>query len=713
MPDAVGDNEKEIEELTAALFETTPKKRGRKPGATGAAKNPGVAGVAGVDKMPVKAPAAKAKTAGKTTKAAKNGKKTTGAKKKTGVNGAKKASKATKPTQAKQPLAPKTPKQMTIADMVAKRKTVWQEKHDIEYDSQLVKAAAVKVLSTPELSREIREKPYLLIELCFQIVDKTPKTVPFFFNDVQLDFLGKFEQLGTGKPYFILKGRQQGFTTLITAMQLAYAITRKNFSGFTLADRSDNTRAIFNDKARMVYERLPEELKPTERYNSTNELFFDKLNSSWRAATATKEVGRSRTLQFVHFSEIAFYECSLSDMQAGIGAALTADSVRVYETTANGFNEAKDLWDSGTCNNIFFEWWRSSEYRSTEYEYITKADAWLQQRIKVLEQYGLEREQIAWYCKTYDGYIDKSKIKQEYPCTPEEAFISSGDSVFDKEIIINQLALASRLSPVKVGSFVYDKVCIPVKDGQGNVLDNDWEIHNIKFVESRDGYITIHEEPRTKTDKDGTVVSMCPYVIGGDTAGLGIDYFTAKVIDNTDGRTVATLHKQRIDEDLYAEQMYCLGKYYNDALIGIETNYSRQPMRLLQQKYSYPNLYRRERIDALTDKVETAIGFETTRATKRVIIQNLVALMRDTPSIEVDMETLREMTTFVRKENGSTEAVDGAHDDLVMALAITHFIAGQQSKQWITVKPPDDDIIERLFGKPQEQTGHFMDWEDF
>ena len=42
-------------------------------------------------------------------------------------------------------------------------------------------------------------------------------------------------------------------------------------------------------------------------------------NSSWRIATATDQVGRSRTLNFVHFSEVAFYECDLANLQAGIG----------------------------------------------------------------------------------------------------------------------------------------------------------------------------------------------------------------------------------------------------------------------------------------------------------------------------------------------------------------------------------------------------------
>ncbi len=602
---------------------------------------------------------------------------------------------------------------LTIQDIIDKRRRIWSQKKDLDLDKALVRASAVKILSTPSLVAEVQAKPYLLIEVAFYIVNKKRETVPFFLNEVQRDFVDKLETLGTSKPFFILKGRQQGFTSVITAIQLSYAIVRKNFSGFTMADRSDNTMAIFNDKARVVYDRLPEELKPSEKFNSRNELFFDKLNSSWRIATATDQVGRSRTLNFVHFSEVAFYECSLADLQAGIGEAITAGAIQVYETTANGFNEAKDLWDSGSCHNLFYEWWRTKEYRSNEYEYLETTDSWLIERKKVLEEKGLDREQITWYCKKYAGYLDKSTIKQEYPITPTEAFISSGDCVFDLETLNNQLVRAAGLQPVKQGYFTYHKKGIPIVNSLGETEDVEWRITDIEFVADRDGCITIHEEPQVKRNKENEVVGKAPYVIGGDTAGSGEDYFTGKVINNLTGRTAATLRRQKMDEDLYAEQMYCLGMYYHEALIGIETNYSRHPMRVLQKKYSYPNLYMRQRLDKLTDKTEEVVGFETTVRTKPIIIGELVELMRDDPTIEVDVATLKEMTTFVKKENGKQEAIEGAHDDLVMAKAIAHFISSQQTKKWIDTTPEESDFIEENFHQEGGGNGEYMSWEDF
>ena len=250
---------------------------------------------------------------------------------------------------------------MTIADIIAKRKAIWAARHDIEYDRRFQKAAVRAILSSHEMKKELYARPYLLIECIFEIVNKKRRSEPFFFNEVQADFIKCFEENGTDLPYLILKGRQQGFTSLITAMQFSFSIVRKNFSGFTLAHRRDSVGSIFNDKARALLAKIPEKLKPTQKYNSKNELYFSVLNSSWRVAVASAQVGRGSTLNFVHFSEAAFYECELSDVQAGIGEAIAEGGIQIYETTAHGFNEFEKLWQSGSCINIFYGWWRTAE----------------------------------------------------------------------------------------------------------------------------------------------------------------------------------------------------------------------------------------------------------------------------------------------------------------------------------------------------------------
>lgn len=603
---------------------------------------------------------------------------------------------------------------LTIADITEKRKKLWKEYLEgvkPNQDEAYTRDAARWILESPSIMAEVQAKPYLLIEAVLTVVDKNKKTVPFFLNEVQQDFIAQTEKYGKGRPYFILKGRQQGFTTLITAIQLCNAIVSRNFSGFTLANADDNTKSIFNDKARMVYERLPDILKPHEKFNSKKELFFDKLNSSWRIATATKEVGRSKTLNFIHYSEVAFFEVSLADLQSSIGETATADCFSVYETTANGYNEAKDLWDKGSCINLFYEWWRTPEYRSTDYEYLekNKDDKWLQERLKLLAEKGLDKEQLTWYAKKYDSYIDKEKIKQEYPISAQEAFLSSGECVFDKDKVANQYERVKDLQPLKTGYFKYKKEREIVKNSEGEELDETITIKDIEWVDDIHGYIRIYEEPLTRT-KDGAVTHKAPYTIGGDTSGLGIDFYTAQVINNMTRKVAAVLHKQSMDDDHYAEQLYCLAQRYHEALIGVEVNYSLQPTKYLAEKLKYSNLYVREQLDHIKQVIVKRFGFETNSKTRPVILSDLQALIREDVTILEDAATLKEMLTFVKNDKGRAEAMEGFHDDLVMALAIANFISSQQTASWIEVKEEEPSFIRENFHIEKQINDEFMSW---
>jgi phage terminase large subunit len=189
----------------------------------------------------------------------------------------------------------------------------------------------------------------------------------------------------------------------------------------------------------------------------------------------------------------------------------------------------------------------------------------------------------------------------------------------------------------------------------------------IQFVEDENGYVKIYEKVRTGV----------PYVIGGDTAGEGSDNFVGQVIDNATGKQVATL-KHQFDEDLFARQMYCLGKYYNNALIAIETNYSTHPVKELE-RLRYFRMYQRENIDTFTGSLKKTYGFRTDKMTRPLIIAELVQIVREHIQNFNDIDTLEEMLTFVKNEQGKAEAQAGKHDDLIIAMAICYHARTQQS----------------------------------
>ena len=575
--------------------------------------------------------------------------------------------------------------------LIQKRKEKWEETHSIELDKKLRQAIANEMLNDQELRQEITEHPEKLIELVFIVVDKNQRTMPFFLNDVQHEFIETLNQaikdfeagIITDISLLVLKGRQQGFTTVVTALQLAYSITHKNFQGFTLADKSDNSEAIFQNKAKFPYGQLPEVLKPTEKFNNRRQLLFEKINSSWAVDTATKNVGRSRTVNFFHGSECAFWADGIASVQGALGEAFTKNCIKIWESTANGYNDYQKMWDSGVHINCFYEWWKTKEYRvsfrSEElmqeflHQIETKKD-WIWDRLRWLRHdKGLDAQQLYWYWNKYEKYLDKDLIKQEYPCTPNEAFLLSGKNVFNTEIILERLARLP--SPLKVGYFKYDY------DGM--------RISNIQWVNDKSGYIKLFKLPNQ--------LNFTAFAIGGDTAGDGSDYFTGHVLDAKTGEQVAKL-KHQFDADQYTRQMYCLGKYYRDALIGIEANFDSYPIRELQ-RLGYPKQYVREVQDTYTGKTERRFGFKTTSLTRPTIISRLIEVVREHCDTINDRETLEELLTIVRNEKGRIEAPEGGHDDDMMGLAIAHEIRDQVVfiNEPIEVKPQYHFNIEKHY----------------
>ena len=93
-------------------------------------------------------------------------------------------------------------------------------------------------------------------------------------------------------------------------------------------------------------------------------------------------------------------------------------------------------------------------------------------------------------------------------------------------------------------------------------------------------------------------------------------------------------------------------------------------------------------------------GFRTDRLTRPTIIAGLVGIMREHPELVDDEDTIQEMLTFARNSKGRPEAIEGAHDDCVMALAITYYIRDQQETR---IEKPRGERVK----------WHADQWEDY
>lgn len=481
------------------------------------------------------------------------------------------------------------------------------------------------------------------IEEYIKIRDKSGRIIPLKLNSAQLKLYNIIkEQKKANKPVriIILKARQMGFSTLTEAVLFKETATKRNIRTGIIAHKEDSTANLFN-MSKLMFEHLPEPIKPHKKASNAKELIFDNesgtgLKSKFKCMTAGgKGVGRSDTFNALHLSELAFWECDKKKALTGIFQAVPnlPNTIIIIESTANGYEYYKELWDRAVAKKseyiaLFVGWNEMQEYKMPYTGFKLTVE---EQELQKL--YNLTLEQLSWrrWCIENNCGGDIEQFKQEYPINPQEAFISTGQCIFNKEKIINRIQNLER--PYKQGYFTYNY------DGL--------KVSNIKWNnDTKNGYIKIYEIP------DSPEISQ--YCIGGDTAGEGSDYFTGQVLNAKNGKLCATL-RQQMDADLYTKQMYCLGKYYKDALIGIESNFDSFPNAELQ-RIGYKNLYVREKTDDITHKKYTEYGFKTTLVTRPLIISNLVEIVREHIEQITDKETLEEMLTFVKNAKGRAEA---------------------------------------------------------
>lgn len=528
------------------------------------------------------------------------------------------------------------------------------------------------------------------IEGCLKIKTKSGTVVPFRLNDAQrkLYAVAKRQQ-DAGKPVrlIILKARQLGFSTLTEGLIFHACATRKNVNALIVAHREDATANLFR-MSKLFYDELPAPVKPMLRASNAQELVFENpsklrserearpgLRSRIRCATAGgRGIGRSDTLQCVHLSEYAFWPDGADGKASTLAGILQAvpslpGTMVVIESTANGFEDFKERWDAAVAGEndfepVFFAWFENPDYSMP----VVPGTEWTPEERELRDAYRLTDGQLQWrrWCIANNCGGSLDMFRQEYPASPGEAFLHSGTGVFDNEQIVLRLER------------------LPEPDGRGEFADGEW-------TESETGAITLYELP-----EEGV-----PYVLGGDTAGEGSDYFTAIVIDNVTGRIAAKL-RQKYSEPEYVRQIYALGRFYNDALVAIETNFSTYPVMKLQEM-EYPNQYSREREDTYTRQMKKSYGFRTDRQSRPRAIANLVEVFSSHPEWFTDRELLEEMLTFCYNEDHRPEALAGKHDDLVMGAAITYAVRHQQRMTVLTEpEKPREKLIDQM--KRQKRT---------
>lgn len=503
-----------------------------------------------------------------------------------------------------------------------------------------------------------------------KIRTKEGQIVPLVLNRVQRRFVKSViaQMTETGRVrVVVLKARQQGLSTVISAFIYWWTSQRKAQKAVVVTHKADSTRALF-DMYKRVHQHVPESigpyrLRPETVYSSRKELSFGAIDTSLMVATAGGDgIARGETILQAHLSELAFWpKATAAENFNGIMQSIpNSDGTAVFvESTANGFNDFNTMWTEAVAGQngfipFFAAWFETPEYREEVPEGFERT---LDEQ-DLAETFGLDDGQLVWRRRKI-AQTSRELFMQEYPATPEEAFIASGRPVFDPEIIIPLIQAAP--APLRR---------MAVEAG--------------RVVEHSAGELYVYKE------RDDTQV----YTIGADVA-MGVrngDYSVAQVLDG-DKNQVAVWHGH-IHPDAFADVLAALGHYYNTALIAPERNqHGLLTCVRLWKDLRYPNVFMDVSEGQIADKESINIGFLTNVRTKPLIIDRLRATVREKSITLNDKHSLTEMRSFIVTESGSMEAEEGKHDDRVMALAIANHV---HQRKWTPIVVTDEYYVSAI-----------------
>lgn len=493
-----------------------------------------------------------------------------------------------------------------------------------------------------ELEDSIRsiDKPLVSRLRDYHIIDKQPKRVKFRLTRFQRRFtatIALMRRLQVPVRIVILKSRQLGFSTNAAALLYGLAEKYPNRRCVEIAHNAESSRKIFGITGnihRHLEDRRPLESKKQDALKMTLEFKAPHSSAIHCMTAGGGEIGRGFTFSYAHFSEVAFWE-QPETVWVAVQSAVpkpeeTWDSMIIVESTANG------------PNNLFHRLWEQAFKPSSPFELYQKILAWQKTgdpgyiglffswkddptySIPVGEgeefipdetesdfqkANDLSLEQLKWARRVREQDLLGSweKFHQEYPVSPEVAFLFSGYAIYDRKAISTMIAGSERKPPEFIGEIALNP----------NILTPTPVLTEKQF-----GKLHIWEHPNPDTR----------YAMGVDfSEGVGRDFNEICVLKVQPAELVAYFYNNLLNPTEAALIAWYLGCYYNWALIGAERNSIGMAGVLtlkeghidVPQIFEYPNIYYHVARDKRTNQMVDRIGFPTNRSTKSTAIAHL------------------------------------------------------------------------------------------
>ena len=518
----------------------------------------------------------------------------------------------------------------------------------MELDEQAYK---IKLLKELEIKKEIDKRKkiekskndfedFARRQLRIITKDAAQGYVPFEFNEAQKKIHVAIEKQIKEKGRvraLVLKARQQGISTYTAGRVFWKTFYTPHTRSVVIAHDSATSDALFTMSKNFI-DRMSDDFKPELIRSNAKEVKFSHNDSGFRLYTAgSPEAGRGTTPTILHCSECAFWQSDEKILAGLFQGVSSADGTEIIlESTANGATGAfYRMWKAAERGEndyvpIFLPWFMTKEYTMTPPDNFERNI----QEEELSEEYDLDNGQL-WWRRMKIGEGGESKFRQEYPSTAEEAFVVSGKNVFNVE----KLNKLETKAPKSLREF--------------DITMSSWE-------EKREGNLSIWQSPGFDEK----------FIIGADVAlGVGQDY-SAAVVLNKNREVVAVYRDNRVDPAMFGRDLFYLGRYYNNALLAVESNSMGISTLQKLKEMKYVNLYYQTQIANLTDEDGVRLGFRTTSASKPAIISNLKNWIDNDEVAIWSSDIVSELRDYVSDDKGKTNASRGSTDDTVMSLAI-------------------------------------------
>ena len=571
---------------------------------------------------------------------------------------------------------------------------------NFQYQKEHNQKIVEELTSNPDL---IYDKLWRMCNL-YWIITKSGTKELFQMNRAQRHFFDNY----LSKPgsiyhrHIILKSRQLGFTTFIDLHILDEILFNTNREGIVIAHRVEDAKEIFDRKIDFAIRNMADEVKGAFfklQRNSAKKIQVVVDYGPEAGATSGIQVsnsGRSGTYFYVHVSEFAkmcvMYPKNAVEVETGTFPAVPFDGFIFIESTGEGmagrfyemFNDSwltRHLITPMKSRVMFLPHFYNWQYDDSEMAKITENIPVSTMEIGEIDfaeyqkEHNLTDREITYYYMKYlqmggKGSIDAiHKLHQEFPTTPEEAFLSTGQTYFPTSKVFSMLQTNKNGTRGEL---------IPGANGE------------LIFQELSTGRFEIFNKPQLGTR----------YVIGGDTAeGLAHGDSQVLVVINHKTEEIDAVYKSNVPPDEFITDAYNVGKYFNWALMGIESNKDGLWINDGLDKMGYINLYYRKVFDDITKNVTKFFGWKTTSATRPFCLAALKAVfLRKNSGFPNSL--LSEMVTFLRNAKGRPEALAGKNDDVVMAAAIGYAILQEVGKYVDTTSSAEGFLMSKaIFGE--------------